>query len=232
MGELTEHYFSPAPSVTSEPRLVRLQLAGLDLSLVSDRGVFSGGRVDPGTLVLLRVTPEPPVTGHLLDLGCGYGPIACALAKWSPDATVWAVDINSRALELVAINAERLGLQNVLPARPEDVPPGLTFAGIWSNPPVRVGKPALHSLLLSWLPRLAEGAGAWVVVNRHLGADSLASWLANEGWPVRRAASKSGYRVLELRPRGCSLGGADELAPLTAAKSGETDRTTVDSERR
>lgn len=201
MAGPTEHYFSAAPSVASEPRVVGLHLPGLELSLVSDRGVFSGERVDQGTLALLREAPPPPCKGQILDLGCGYGPIACTLAKWSPEATVWAVDVNSRALDLVAANAQRLGLHNVRPAHPKEVPPEVAFDAIWSNPPVRIGKDALHSLLLGWLPRLAEDAGAWIVMSRHLGADSLASWLARQGWWVRRAASKSGYRVLEVRLR-------------------------------
>jgi 16S rRNA (guanine1207-N2)-methyltransferase len=195
---IAEHYFSPEPAVASEPALVELRLPDVELTLLADRGVFSSRRVDPGTLALLKESPAPPPEGHLLDLGCGYGPIACALAARSPAATVWAIEVNSRALQLTAANAKRLGLANVRPAAPEEVPEAVQFAAIWSNPPVRVGKSALHSLLATWLERLAGGASAWLVVNRHLGGDSLAQWLASEGWAVRRAASKSGYRVLEV----------------------------------
>ena len=196
---MAEHYFTAAPSVPSRPLTVELRLRDLQVQLRSDRGVFSGTRVDPGTLALLRESPPPPQTGDVLDLGCGYGPIACALAHRAPSATVWAVDVNGRALELVSANAAALGLGNVRPSHPEEVPAGLRFAGIWSNPPVRLGKVALHELLTTWLARLAEGASAWLVVNRHLGSDSLAAWLQQEeGWKVRRAASKSGYRVLEV----------------------------------
>ncbi len=194
-----EHYFSPAPSAPSRPSLVRLQLLGLDLSLLSDRGVFSSRRVDAGTLVLLKHSPGPPPTGDILDLGCGYGPVACALAKQAPGATVWALDVNSRAVDLTRANAQRLGLPNVRAVRPEMVPSYVNFSAMWSNPPVRVGKRALQQLLSTWLARLVENASAWLVVSRHLGADSLASWLASQGFAVRRSASKSGYRVLEVR---------------------------------
>jgi len=170
----------------------------MQLTLMADRGVFSGSRVDPGTLALLKESPHPPALGDLLDLGCGYGPIACALARRSPAATVWAVDVNSRALELTAANATSLGMSNLRAAGPDDVPAGVVFKGIWSNPPIKVGKDALHELLLTWLDRLDAGAPAWLVVNRHLGSDSLAGWLGGNGWAVRRAASKSGYRVLEV----------------------------------
>ena len=133
-----------------------------------------------------------------MDLGCGYGPIACTLAHRSPASTVWAVDVNDRALALTAANAEALAQPNVRAVRPEHVPADLTFDGIWSNPPIRIGKTALHELLQSWLPRLKLGAPAWLVVQRHLGADSLASWLGAEGWKVTRTGSKRGYRILKV----------------------------------
>jgi 16S rRNA (guanine1207-N2)-methyltransferase len=193
-----DHYFTAEPSAASRPEPVELSLPDMQLTLTADRGVFSGGRVDPGTLALLKESPHPPPAGDLLDLGCGYGPIACALARRSPAATVWAVDVNSRALELTTENAASLGLANVKTAGPDGVPPGVVFRGIWSNPPIRVGKEALHELLATWLARLDAGASAWLVVHRHLGSDSLAQWLGGNGWTVRRAASKSGYRVLEV----------------------------------
>jgi 16S rRNA (guanine1207-N2)-methyltransferase len=195
---MVDHYFTVSPSSPSQRSQVDLHLPDMDLALLTDRGVFSGNRVDPGTLALLREAPGPPADGNLLDLGCGYGPVACTLARRSPAATVWAVDVNSRALELTGANAATLGLANVRTARPEDVPEGTEFAGIWSNPPVRVGKDALHLILDEWLGRLSQGSSAWLVVHRHLGSDSLAAWLGDKGWQVRRAASKSGYRVLEV----------------------------------
>jgi 16S rRNA (guanine1207-N2)-methyltransferase len=154
--------------------------------------------VDAGTLELLRAVPPPPPDGDLLDLGCGYGPIACTLAHRAPGAVVWAVDVNQRAVSLAAANAAALGLGSVRAVGPDLVPPEVRFAGVWSNPPIRVGKAALHALLLGWLPRLEPGGWAWLVVHRHLGADSLAAWLAGEGWEVTRTASKRGYRILRV----------------------------------
>jgi 16S rRNA (guanine1207-N2)-methyltransferase len=172
------------------------------LELATDAGVFSPGRLDPGTRLLLDEAPPPPPAGDLLDLGCGYGPIACVLAKRSPGATVWAVDVNERALELCARNAAAAGLSNVrcvLAGNPS-VPPQL--AGIWSNPPVRIGKPALHDLLSAWLGRLSRGGSgggqAYLVAGRNLGADSLHRWLTEQGWLVKRRAARSGYRLLQV----------------------------------
>jgi len=206
---MADHYFSPTPSAPSQPAPVKLNLPDVQFSLLADRGVFSGARVDPGTLALLRETPAPPPEGDLLDLGCGYGPIACTLARRSPGATVWAIDVNSRAVELTAANAATLGLANVRAVAPVEVPVSVTFAGIWSNPPIRIGKVALHELLASWLGRLAAGAAAWLVVNRHLGGDSLGAWLGSEGWLVERVASKSGYRVLRVGDHEAANSGVD-----------------------
>jgi 16S rRNA (guanine1207-N2)-methyltransferase len=195
---LSEHYFSPRPQTPHRPGLVRVVLPDVYLELSTDAGVFSPGRLDPGTRLLLDEAPAPPPAGDVLDLGCGYGPIACVLAKRSPDATVWAVDVNERALELCARNAAAAGLPNVRCVTPDDpsVPPRL--AGIWSNPPVRIGKAALHELLSAWLGRLAPGGQAYLVAGRNLGADSLHRWLAEQGWPVTRRAARNGYRLLQV----------------------------------
>lgn len=179
---------------------MRLDLPDLSLPLQVDRGVFSATRIDPGTKVLLLEAPRPPQAGDLLDLGCGYGPLAVALATRAPGATVWAVDVNERALELTRANAAAAGLGNVRVATPDAVPDDVRFAAIWSNPPVRVGKAVLHDLLTTWLPRVAPGGRALLVVQKHLGSDSLHRWLQQQGWHVDRLTSRMAYRVLEVRP--------------------------------
>jgi 16S rRNA (guanine1207-N2)-methyltransferase len=195
---MTDHYFSPQPSAPHRPGQVRVILPDLYLELATDAGVFSPGRLDPGTRLLLEESPAPPASGDLLDLGCGYGAIACVLAARSPGATVWAVDVNERALELCARNARAAGLQNVRCVTPDDASVPARFAAIWSNPPVRIGKDALHALLGQWLARLGPGGDAYLVVGRNLGADSLHRWLAGQGWPVTRLAARSGYRLLQV----------------------------------
>jgi len=194
----SQQYFEARPGSAHRPGLVRVVLPDVYLELETDSGVFSPGRLDPGTRLLLERAPAPPPSGDLLDLGCGYGPIACVLAARSPGSVVWALDVNERALGLCARNAERAGLRNVRCAAPGDpgIPP--RFAGIWSNPPVRIGKAPLHGLLGTWLPRLAPGAGASLVIGRNLGADSLHAWLEQEGWAVTRLAARSGYRLLHV----------------------------------
>jgi 16S rRNA (guanine1207-N2)-methyltransferase len=195
-----EHYFTTEPDAPAGRHRVEFTLAGRGYSLVASGGVFSAGRLDPGTAVLLRKAPPPgPRGGVYLDLGCGYGPITAVLATSAPAVTVYAVDVNTRALDLVRENAAALGVSGqVVAARPEEVPPEVVFDEIWSNPPIRIGKPALHAMLGRWLPRLAPGGTGWLVVARHLGGDSLQEWLCAQGWPAGRYASQKGYRVLRV----------------------------------
>ncbi|UFS60723.1 class I SAM-dependent methyltransferase [Subtercola endophyticus] len=198
------HYFSAHPSTELKLKEIPVTLAGRSFSAITAGGVFSPDRVDAGTQVLLANTPAPPPGGNLLDVGCGWGPISIALALLSPHATVWAVDVNERALDLVRANAEKLGLENINAVLPSDVPDDLEFMTIWSNPPIRVGKDELHNLLLKWLPRLDPGSDAWLVVQRNLGSDSLQRWLdgALPTLSVTREATNKGYRVLRARQKG------------------------------
>lgn len=201
----SDHYFSAAPSSAEHLRRIRVSIAGRDVEVTTAGGVFSPDHVDSGTAVLLANTPPPPPGGHLLDLGCGWGPISLTLATQSPHATVWAVDVNERALDLVRRNADELGLSNINAVRPEDVPADVSFRTIRSNPPIRVGKSVLHDLMETWIPRLDERSDAWLVVQRNLGSDSLQRWLAatfEGGYSVTRAATGRGFRVLKVRRHG------------------------------
>ena len=195
-------YWTDSPGVASRPSEVDLLLPDVDLRLTTDRGVFSADRVDRGTRYLLLAGPDLP-TGSvdLLDLGCGYGPIACTLASRRPEARVWAVDVNERARDLCRANAAAAGLANVEVAAPDDVPVDLRLAAIWSNPPIRIGKPALHDLLTRWLDLLTHDGTAHFVVQRHLGADSLARWLDDRGWATERRGSRKGFRLLDVAAR-------------------------------
>ena len=195
----SDHYFSAQPTSSLRPREIEVELAGRTLSLATAAGVFSPGRVDQGTQVLLGSMPAPPREGVFLDVGCGWGPIALTLALLSPEATIWAVDVNERVLELLRTNAARAGVTNVNAVLPDDVPDDIVFDGIWSNPPIRVGKEVLHRILQTWLPRLGIDMEAYLVVQKNLGADSLQKWL-NETMgdvvEVERETTSKGFRLL------------------------------------
>ncbi|WP_324653199.1 class I SAM-dependent methyltransferase [Georgenia sp. H159] len=199
---MNEHYFSARPASPAETRVIDVVLRGRPVRVRTAPGVFSGDRLDPGTRVLLDAAPEPVPTGTLVDLGCGWGPITLALADAAPDARVVAVDVNERARDLTARNATALGYGNVVVADPEDAA-DLVADGIdelWSNPPIRIGKQALHELLRTWLGRLAPGGRALLVVSKNLGGDSLHRWIESElALPTSRLASAKGFRVLDVR---------------------------------
>lgn len=203
-----QQYFASRPDAPSRPGTVDLVLPDLHLRLATDRGVFSADRVDPGTRILLETVPAPPPGGDLLDLGCGYGPITLTAAHRTPSLVAWGLDVNERALELARSNAATAGLDNVRFMLAHQIPPEQTFAAIWSNPPIRIGKAAMHDLLTTWLARLRPDGLAHLVVHRHLGADSLHRWLDTQGFPTERVASRNGYRVLRTTA-GTAAGNAE-----------------------
>jgi 16S rRNA (guanine1207-N2)-methyltransferase len=203
---VSEHYFSPTSATDETRHPIHVTLAGTPRDLVGAKAVFSGTGLDKATAVFLDrldvLTPLPH-HGRLLDLGCGWGPIALTAALDHPDAEVWAVDVSERARDLTRENAERLGVR-IHVAAPDQVPAELEFDAIWSNPPIRIGKPALHDLLLTWCARLRSTGTAALVVGKNLGAAPLTSWL-DEQLPTRRVgkiASAKGFRILEIGPVG------------------------------
>ena len=195
-----EHYFSASPDSPSTLREITYQVADREFAVQAASGTFSASKLDPGTSILLSKFDEFPDSGNVLDLGCGWGPISLAIATFSPETTLWALDVNARSMELASKNAEKLGLSNIKIVTAEQVPQDLKFDAIWSNPPIRIGKAALHELLRTWLPRLESGGRAMLVVQKQLGADSLLSWIQTE-FPeltASRFSTDKGFRVLEI----------------------------------
>lgn len=201
MTENHEHYFTESPSTEFRSREISVRLAGRDVIVESAASVFSPDHVDTGTRALMERAGELPPHGTFLDVGCGWGPLALSMALRAPAATVWAVDVNERSLELTRRNALRLGLTNLRVAHPDDVPADLRFDVIWSNPPIRVGKSVLHDILSHWISRLSPGGEAWLVVAKNLGAPSLLTWLRHAFPPpadVDRVAQDRGFHILRV----------------------------------
>lgn len=196
-----EHYFSAQPSTPEKRKTIQVSLGGATRKVQTSGGIFSPDRMDKGTAILLDGVPEPAQSGNLLDIGCGWGPVALAMALAAPGATVHAIDVNERSINLTRDNAAALGLRNIRAGMPDSIDPDLQFETIWSNPPIRVGKEALHELLLLWLPRLAPGGTAWLVVQKNLGADSLQKWLISQlptDWSIQRASTDNAFRILRI----------------------------------
>ncbi len=190
------HYFDAAPAGNDDRRELTVTIAGRDLAVQTAAGVFSGDGLDHATAVLLRELEASETTpSRVLDLGCGWGPVTLALGLQYPEAEVWAVDVNERALDLTSANTARHSIDARVAAA-DEVPADVQFDEIWSNPPIRIGKAALHDLLLTWLERLSPGGSMTMVVGKNLGADSLQRWLNEQGWPTERLASAKGFRLL------------------------------------
>ena len=198
---MTEHYFTAEPVGPERRRTITMTAWGRELTLSTAGGVFAAEGLDRGTAVLLRESARPVGAPRILDLGCGWGAIALALATNCPGAQIDAVDVNARALDLCRANAAALGVADrVAVLRPDQADPAVRYDEIWSNPPIRIGKDALHELLLTWLPRLTSYGVARLVVARNLGADTLQRWLVVQGFRCDRVGSSKGFRVLEVRP--------------------------------
>lgn len=200
----SEHYFSETPGSEYKPKEIKVTIHGHEVLLTTAGGVFSPDHIDQGTAVLLAHLDQAPAGGNILDIGCGWGPIALSLASQSPKATIWAIDVNQRSLDLTAANAKRLGLKNIKCVKPEDVPEDMKFSGIWSNPPIRVGKDVLHEILQTWLPRLEKEAESYLVVQKNLGADSLHRWLESTlpaNFSTIRVDTAKSFRVLRVKNR-------------------------------
>lgn len=199
-----EHYFSVSPLGPSTTTTFTVSVAGRTIVLATSSGVFSSRGLDKGTAVLLdhlasHPPDTPPAGSTIVDVGCGSGPLALALAVMYPECHVLAVDVNRRAVELCRENARRNSIANVRCVHLDDVDTNLQASLIVSNPPIRVGKTDLHRIMETWLARLEPSGSAFLVVSRHLGADSLARWMTAQGFDVHRRSSSKGFRVLEVR---------------------------------
>jgi 16S rRNA (guanine1207-N2)-methyltransferase len=195
-----QHYFSEQPQTDAKTHSVEFELEGTVFNLTAASGTFSSTRLDSGTRVLLKESALFPVSGTVLDIGCGWGPISLAIATLRPEIEVFGLDVNSRSLELAQANAVALKLKNFKAVRAEQIPNELLFDGIWSNPPIRVGKAVLHQLMQTWIPRLKPGASAMLVVQKQLGAESFQKWLSETftEFDVAKQSIDKGYRVIRV----------------------------------
>jgi len=185
-------------------RPVQMTLGGQLVTLTAPSGTFSADGLDKGTRILLDSAPSPPPNGVFVDVGCGWGPIALSLAIASPEARVYAVEVNERARAATEANAASLDLENIDVCSPDEYPENVKIDLIWSNPPIRIGKAALHELLHTWLNRLSPIGEAWLVVAKQLGADSLQKWLNDGGagdFSCERVRTDKGYRIVRVTRR-------------------------------
>ncbi|MFC5369904.1 class I SAM-dependent methyltransferase [Arcanobacterium bovis] len=203
---MNDHYFSTQPSTAGNDHQFDLAIRGRNYQIRTQDGVFSAHGLDKGSAVFLSKVPQPDLGPHSLavDLGCGWGPITLALASEAPHSTVLGVDVNERSMNLARENADQAQLSNVTieestAALSRLRQEGRTIDLLWSNPPIRIGKAELHQLLSNWFALLSSDGVAYIVVQKNLGADSLARWITEQGYTVQKVGSAKGFRVFEIR---------------------------------
>ena len=193
---MPDHYFSENPSALSDKRSMEITFRGYTLRFDTDAGVFSKGRLDPGTELLLSALPSD-FDGRALDLGCGWGAIGAFMARMWPRAEIILTDINERATELARANIEKNRLRaDVLRGDGLFHIPG-QFDLIATNPPIRAGKAVMYRLFDEGIEKLRDGGALYVVIRKRQGADSAKRFLADRMAKVETVARGGGFHVLK-----------------------------------
>lgn len=167
------HYFTNE-NLESNIQEFKIKINNYDFTFKTDNGVFSKGELDFGTNLLIKNVLEQKISGEVLDLGCGYGPIGITLAKIL-NCQMTMVDVNKRAVHLTKMNIKDNGVNNieVLVSEGYNELKDRKFDYIVSNPPIRVGKQILYDLLIKAKEHLKEKGEMYIVVRKEQGANSL-----------------------------------------------------------
>jgi len=193
-----KHYFTDNRDLPSHRRDLACTFQGKDYTFTVDNGVFSKREIDEGTIVLLKaIAKEDPLSGRMLDLGCGYGVIGIILKGMYPDLEVTAADVNPRAVELTVLNSTRNAVK--VSALVSDGFAGLAsskFDSIVTNPPIRAGKKTIYRLFEEAYAHLEDNGVFYAVIRRDQGAESAMNKLAEVFGSCDLIDRKRGYWVL------------------------------------
>lgn len=194
---MSEHYYAKNPKVKSEPKIWSTSLREKMLHLQTDAGVFSKDDVDYGSRLLVEEFLMPEVDGPVLDVGCGYGPIGLTIALSFPNRMIHMVDVNERALELSAKNAERNDVRNVKVYESEALlaVEEFDFVAILTNPPIRAGKQTVFSFYDQAYSKLRASGELWVVIQKKQGAASTEKHLKGLFGNVQTVVKRKGYLI-------------------------------------
>lgn len=195
------HYFQNDPLLASKKRDITLSINGLTLHFKSDNGVFSKSKVDEGSLALLKVIIPLHLTGKILDLGCGYGPIGLTIAVTSPSARVDLADINERALALCEENAQLLGLSQRVTCLQSDIYTNVEgpYDSIVVNPPIRAGKRVTYKMYEGALQRLIDGGSLYVVIRKDQGAPTASRFIEGLFGNISLISRDKGYYIYQAK---------------------------------
>lgn len=197
---MSDHYYTNTPSAKRQLDKWQYQLRNKTFTFYTDNGVFSKKTVDFGSRLLIEsLNFEELVSGNILDVGCGYGPIGLAVAKENPNRTIEMIDVNLRAIELAAKNAieNQLFNSNIHESSVYEQVAGENFALIISNPPIRAGKNIVHDILEGAYRRLALGGKLVIVIQKKQGAPSAQKKMEEIFGNAEVVKKNKGYFIVE-----------------------------------
>ena len=196
-GKELEHYFAAHPKSKMRLGIIRTHLRGIHFEFLTSSGVFSKKRVDLGTRLLIE-SMVLPQEGYVLDIGCGYGAVGIAAAKFNPNLRVIMVDVNERAVRLARQNAEKNCVGDVAFRRGYLYEPvkGVMFNCVLSNPPVSAGMETVKAIISEAPEHMVNSALFQMVVKSKIGGKRLLTFFEEAFGNVQVLARKSGYRVL------------------------------------
>ncbi len=186
-------YFENDASQKDKPSTISFTIQDHAFMLESNSGVFSKDRLDTGTRILLEAILENESScSHVLDLGCGIGPVGVVLGTfWHCDLT--CIDVNEKAVQLTKRNLQKNGLSgNVLCS--DGVQSG-TYDCVVLNPPIRAGKKTIYRLFDEAMAHCTNHL--WIVMRKQHGAASAQDYLATK-YTVSRVKRDKGYWVLRV----------------------------------
>ena len=193
------YYFDQNPTIESNVKEIKFSLYGQNYSYYTDNGVFSKSRIDEGSYIFLKVLLPLNLTGRILDLGCGYGPIGLTIAQNSKEARVDLADINSRALALASRSGERLNLTDRVTFLHSDIFEKIEgpYDSIVVNPPIRAGKVVTYRMYEESKQYLIDGGSLYVVIRRKQGAESALKYIETVFENVSVLHKEKGYWIIK-----------------------------------
>lgn len=197
---MSEHYYTENPTSESRPAEAAFTYRGHELRLTTDSGVFSRGELDAGTRILLAALPQA-ISGCILDLGCGWGPVGISVALENPESRVTFSDINLRALELAKQNAGKYGVQGDFIHSDGFAAIDGVFDAVITNPPIRAGKQTIYQMFADSAAHLLPGGSLYLVIRKQQGAPSAQKYLATLFPQVDILDKSGGYWVFRCRKK-------------------------------
>ena len=191
---MPDYYYTQEPASAHKERSITARALGLTLSFETDAGVFSKNELDPGSRLLIESMGA--LSGRVLDLGCGWGPVGTFLSLANPQAQLVMSDVNERALDLARRNLKNNGAAaEVVESDGFESIEG-TFDHVVTNPPIRAGKALIYGLFDTAHERLREGGALTIVIRKQQGAPSALKHLQETFGNAEVIAKGGGYWII------------------------------------